>query len=88
MVEAMACGIPTVASKASCIPEISGGVLEYFDPHSLEEMAETIQLALEDSCLRDRLRHAGLVRAADFSWERCARDTMRIFAETAARHGQ
>lgn len=86
MVEAMACGVPTVASNSSCIPEISGGVLNYFDPHSVEEMAETIRLALERSNVRDRLRHAGLARAAQFSWERCARETMRIFAETASTH--
>jgi glycosyltransferase involved in cell wall biosynthesis len=84
MVEAMACGVPTVASNASCIPEVSGGVLKYFDPHSIDEMAETIRLALEDSSVRDRLRCAGLARAAEFSWERCARETLRIFAETAA----
>jgi len=88
MVEAMACGVPTVASNSSCIPEVSGRLLEYFDPHSVEEMAETIRLALEDSGVRDRLRHAGLARAAEFSWERCARETMRIFAETSASHGQ
>jgi len=88
MVEAMACGVPTVASSSSCIPEVSGGILEYFDPHSVEEMAETIRRALEDSELRNRLRDRGVARAAQFSWERCARDTMRIFAETSASHGQ
>ena len=87
MVESMACGIPTVASNASCIPEVSGGVLEYFDPLSVEEMAGTIRLALEDSTVRDRLRQAGLARTAEFSWERCARETMRIFAETCASQG-
>ena len=87
MVEAMACGIPTVASSSSCIPEISGGVLEYFDPNSIEEMAETLRRALEDNRLRDRLRQVGLERAAEFSWERCARQTMRIFVETSRSHG-
>jgi glycosyltransferase involved in cell wall biosynthesis len=86
MVEAMACGVPTVASKSSCIPEVSGGVLEYFDPYSIEEMAGTIQRALEDSALRSRLREQGLGRAAQFSWERCAQQTMRIFTETSASH--
>jgi glycosyltransferase involved in cell wall biosynthesis len=84
MVEAMACGVPTVASDCSCIPEISGGVLEYFDPYSVEEMAETIRRALEDTARRKHLRARGLARAAEFSWERCARETLRIFAETAA----
>jgi glycosyltransferase involved in cell wall biosynthesis len=84
MVEAMACGVPTVASRSSCMPEVSGGVLEYFDPYSVEEMAETIRRALEDTARRKHLRARGLARAAEFSWERCARETLRIFAETAA----
>jgi len=87
MVEAMACGVPTVASSSSCIPEVSGGVLEYFDPISVEQMAEIIRKALEDSDLRDRLRLKGLARTAEFSWERCARQTLGVFAETVAEHG-
>jgi len=88
MVEAMACGVPTVASNSSCIPEVSGSVLEYFDPLSVEEMGETIRCALEDSELRGRLRDRGLARAAEFSWERCARETLRIFVGTVAEHGR
>jgi len=88
MVEAMACGVPTVASNGSCIPEISGGVLEYFDPFSVEEISETIRRALEDSDLRDSLRRKGLIRAADFSWERCALETLRVFRETAVESGR
>jgi glycosyltransferase involved in cell wall biosynthesis len=86
LVEAMACGVPTIASQSSCIPEISGGVLEYFDPFSVEEMAESIRRALQDSELRARLRDRGLARAAEFSWERCARETLRIFVETHEQH--
>jgi hypothetical protein len=33
-------------------------------------------------------RNSWHTRAAEFSWERCARETMRIFAETSASHGQ
>jgi len=84
MVEAMACGIPTVASNSSCIPEVSGGILDYFDPHSVEDMAETIRRALEDSDMRTRLRDRGLARAAQFSWERCAREILRILMDTIA----
>ncbi len=86
MVEAMACGVPTVASNSSCIPEVSGGVLEYFDPLSVEQMAEIIRRALEDSDLRDRLRKKGLARAACLSWERCAQETLQIFAETSNKY--
>lgn len=87
MVEAMACGVPTVASNSSCIPEVSGGVLEYFDPYSDEEMAKVVVRALEDSDLRSRLREKGLARAAEFSWERCAGETLDLFRRTVAAHG-
>src|SRR6185312_3205394 len=46
MIEAMACGIPTVASNSSCLPEISGGVLRYFDPTSVEDMARSMETVL------------------------------------------
>jgi glycosyltransferase involved in cell wall biosynthesis len=88
LVEAMACGVPTIASNSSCIPEISGGVLEYFDPLSVEEMTAVMRRALEDSELRERLRRDGLARAAEFSWERCARETLEIFRRTAVDCGR
>jgi glycosyltransferase involved in cell wall biosynthesis len=81
MVEAMACGLPTIASNSSCLPEISGGVLEYFDPLSVEAMAHVIQRVLEEPDLRSRLRARGLGRASEFSWERCARQTFDVFLE-------
>jgi glycosyltransferase involved in cell wall biosynthesis len=84
MVEAMACGIPTVASNASCIPEVSGGVLEYFDPYSIEEMTETILRGLQDSEMRDRLKSMGSSRASDFSWRRCAEETLCVFQSAAS----
>ncbi len=87
MVEAMASGVPTVVSNSSCFHEVSGGVLKYFDPKSVEEMAETIRHALEDNSLRDRLRLAGADRAAEFSWERCARETLKFIAQTFANYG-
>jgi glycosyltransferase involved in cell wall biosynthesis len=78
MVESMACGTPTIAARASCLPEVSGGVLRYFDPHSVEEMADCMQRALEDTGLREELARHGKERAAGFDWERCARETIQV----------
>lgn len=88
MLEAMACGVPTIASNSSCLPEISGGVLKYFDPLSVEEMAEVIRRALEDSDLQNSLREKGLARAAQFSWERCAQETLRVFMDKGMEHSR
>jgi len=78
MVEAMACGVPTIVSENSCFPEISGNTLEYFDPLSIDDMAAKIEAVLFDGERRSKIRTGGLRRAADFSWERCGRETLEV----------
>ncbi|HEY2394032.1 MAG TPA: glycosyltransferase family 1 protein [Candidatus Angelobacter sp.] len=78
MVEAMACGVPTIASRTSCLSEISGNALAYFDPLSFEDMAACMHSVLVDSHFSQRLRQGGIARAREFSWERCARETLLV----------
>ncbi|MGE5323783.1 MAG: glycosyltransferase family 4 protein [Actinomycetota bacterium] len=85
MVEAMACGVPTIVSNNSCFPEISGNVLLYFDPLSVEDIAAKMESALCDSELRAKLRANGLQRASFFSWERCGRETLQVLLRAAGR---
>jgi len=88
MVEAMACGVPTIASNNSCLPEISGGVLRYFDPQSIEEMSACMEDVLENQSLRVELARKGKARAQDFDWQRCAEETLAVLASAARRkHG-
>jgi glycosyltransferase involved in cell wall biosynthesis len=85
MVEAMACGTPTVASNASCLPEVSGGVLKYFDPGSVEDMADCMEKTLEDRELLAELTRKGKERAGFFDWQRCATQTLAILQRNASR---
>jgi glycosyltransferase involved in cell wall biosynthesis len=78
MVEAMASGAPTVAANASCLPEVSGGVLRYFDPASVEDMATCLEQVLEDEETRVELAQKGKSRAGCFSWQRCAEETVAV----------
>jgi glycosyltransferase involved in cell wall biosynthesis len=78
MVEAMACGVPTIASNSSCLPEISGGVLKYFDPLSSEDMAACMEEVLESEQTRRELAQRGNQRAAYFDWRRCAEQTLDV----------
>jgi len=78
MVEAMACGAPVVAAHASCLPEVSGGVLRYFDPQSVEEMAACMEGVLDSEAARQDLSRKGTARAACFSWDRCAQETLAV----------
>ena len=83
MLEAMACGVPTIAANSSCLPEISGGVLRYFDPYSVEAMAACMDEVLRSSDLRAELAGRGVKRAQSFSWELCAQQTLDVLEQAA-----
>jgi glycosyltransferase involved in cell wall biosynthesis len=83
MIESMACGVPTIAANSTCLPEISGGVLKYFDPSSEEEMSVCIEAVLENSDVRRALSTKGQERAAQFEWRRCAEQTLQVLAAVA-----
>lgn len=89
VLEAMACGAPTIASNTSSLPEVVGWPDALFDPHSDEAMAKTMHAALTDAAFRSELARRGVDRAKRFTWERSARralDAMRaIGVEEAAR---
>jgi glycosyltransferase involved in cell wall biosynthesis len=78
MVESMACGTPTVVSETSCLPEVSGNTLAYFDPQSVEAIASAMTKALYDATLRNQISTRGLKRAGEFSWTRCAQETLDV----------
>jgi glycosyltransferase involved in cell wall biosynthesis len=84
MVEAMACGVPTIVSNGSCLPEVSGGGLEYFDPGSTEGIAASMEQTLESEETRRSLSEKGRGRASGFSWRRCAAETLEILKSHAA----
>jgi len=72
VVEAMACGTPVMTSNISVLPETAGGAALLVDPHSVDEIAQGIELLLSDADLRAELIEKGLQRAKDFSWDKVA----------------
>jgi glycosyltransferase involved in cell wall biosynthesis len=81
MVEAMACGIPTIVTNSSCLPEISGGVLRYFDPYSVEDMAASMEAVLLSRDLQAELASRGRAHAQKFSWDLCAEETLGVLEQ-------
>ena len=82
--EAMACGTPVVVSDASSLPEVVGSAGLLVPPRSEQDLALSLRRVLEDNALAAQLRRAGPERAAQFSWERMARDTLRSYDEVAS----
>ena len=76
--EAMACGVPTVTSNVSSLPEIVGQAGIMVDPYKPEELASAMEMILTDEKLRQRLSQKGIEQAKKFSWEKCAENTFRI----------
>jgi glycosyltransferase involved in cell wall biosynthesis len=85
MIEAMACGVPTIAANTSCLPEISGGVLRYFDPFSVEAITSCMEAVLLSRDLQAELAERGRERAQKFSWDRCAQETVAVLEQVARR---
>jgi alpha-1,3-rhamnosyl/mannosyltransferase len=81
--EAMACGTPVACANTSSLPEVGGDKVLYFDPADVEAIAETLRRALAEPALRAGLRERGLARAAQFSWERTAQETLHLYREAS-----
>lgn len=79
VLEAMACGAPAIISDRGSLPEIAGGAALEIDPDDPVELAAAIDQVLNDPALQHDLRHRGLERAKEFSWERCARETVAAY---------
>lgn len=84
VLEAMACGTPVIASRATSLPEVAGDAALLFDPHNQGELVEAMQRLLSNTQLRAQLRAQGLQRAAGYSWDACARETLAVYAAAAA----
>ncbi len=79
ILEAMACGCPVITSNCSSMPEVVGDTGVLVDPYSEEEIAHAIEKVLTDTELRNKMRKMGFERAKIFSWERTARETLKVF---------
>jgi len=81
LIEAMAHGLPIAASQTEPMPEICKDAATYFDPFKAEDIAEKMEAALFDNCLRDRLQRASLERCQFFDWEKTANEMVDIFGK-------
>jgi len=81
ILEAMSYGLPVITSNCSSMPEVGGEAALYVDPRSPEEIAAAMQRVAEDAELARDLSRKGRERAALFSWERCARETLQVYRE-------
>ncbi len=81
VLEAMACGCPVITSNISSLPEVTGDAAIKVAPQDIDGLAQAIREVLTDEKLRKELIEKGLRRAAEFSWQRTARETQAVYDE-------
>ncbi len=77
--EAMACGIPVIASKATSIPEVVGNAGLFVDAENIDELSEAMEKLLTDNELRKALVARGYERVKFFNWEITAKKTLELY---------
>ena len=80
VLEAMASGTPVITSSVSSMPEITGDAGVLVPPNDIPALAQAIERLLSDQHERQHLSTLGVQRAAQFTWQRTARETMKIYS--------
>jgi len=78
VLEAMACGTPVITSTTSSLPEVAGDAALKVDPHSVDAIEAAMREVLGRPGLRAELARRGIERAAAFTWQRTARETIAL----------
>ncbi len=79
VLEAMACGTPVVVSNVSSLPEVAGDAGLTVPPHDVETWRAALERAFGDDSWREQARDRGLARAAQFTWQNTAAQTLAAY---------
>lgn len=78
VLEAMSHGCPVISSFSSSLPEIGGDACLYFDPKNSDDLFDDIIRLTENESLRDDFIKKGYERIKQFSWKKCAEETLKV----------
>jgi glycosyltransferase involved in cell wall biosynthesis len=81
LLQAMACEAPIVCSDIPVLKEIAEDSAFYFNPNKREDLADKIKIILKDDKKRREYIEKGKKRVRNFSWEKCAKDTLDVLNE-------
>jgi glycosyltransferase involved in cell wall biosynthesis len=79
VLEAMSAGLPVVTSNSSALKEVAGDAALLVDPLDVDGLRGALQATLEDPAVKERLVAAGFHRAAEFTWQRAAQQTLAVY---------
>jgi len=77
----MNCGLPVVCSQSSALGEMFGDAAYLIDPDSIENISFAITEVLENETIKKDLSCKALSKAREFSWEKTAQNTIKVYRE-------
>lgn len=83
VLEAMASGVPVIASEVASLPEVGGDAVMYVNPNQTEQIVQALQKMLNDEQYLLDLSQKGLARAQLFSWHRTVQETLLAYQHIA-----
>ncbi|WHZ15608.1 MAG: Glycosyltransferase [Nitrospira sp.] len=84
VLEAMACGAPTITSSTSSLPEVAGEAALLVDPDDVQALGKAMVRVLSDRTLREGMRQRGFERAKLFTWQDAAARTLELYRRLCA----
>ncbi|MDH5737326.1 MAG: glycosyltransferase, partial [Gammaproteobacteria bacterium] len=84
LLEAMSKNCPIACSNQSALPEVAGDAATYFDPNDPLSMASALEQLLLSEENRSNAISKGRLRVQEFSWEKCALDTLKVYENSLA----
>jgi|WetSurSiteA1Bulk_404760.scaffolds.fasta_scaffold15741_2 glycosyltransferase involved in cell wall biosynthesis len=83
VIQSFSCGLPVVISKTQALVEIADDAALIADPNNTKDISEKLLKVINNTELRRTLIEKGYKRAKDFSWEKCARETLDVYRRIA-----
>jgi len=77
--EAMALGLPVIAAKASCLPEVYGQAAFYFEPDEVNDLVEKIKIIMTNKKIKEDLIKKGFTQVKKYSWEKMGKETLKVY---------
>lgn len=79
VLEALACGVPTLTSRVSSMPEVAGDAALLVDPKNIAELSLALDRLLSDEVLRKAMKQKALLQSAKFTWAKTAAMTLHVY---------
>src|SRR3990167_2440891 len=82
VLEAMASGTPVLTSNRSSLPEVAGEAAKLINPEDIDAISSGLEQVLTDNTFREKAISAGLEQARQFTWAKCALNTIQVYKKT------